>query len=101
MSTESNEIDFRSLVVPEHLALFDNVAEMVQALAERTLVLSPEIWAALCVALAESVQAHRALAAAWSTEARDRLRLAEALLRDITGADHVNDVLPPDFKDEN
>lgn len=91
-------IDFRSLVVPEHLGLFDKVAEMMQVLATRKLVLNPSIWAALCVALAQSVQAHRALDAAGSTEARDRLRLSEALLREITGADHVNDVLPPDFK---
>lgn len=100
-SDELAELDFRSLVVPEHLALFDNVAEMMQVLATRKLVLNPSIWAALCVALAQSVQAHRALDAAGSTEARDRLRLAEALLREITGADHVNDVLPPDFKDVN
>jgi hypothetical protein len=47
------------------------------------------------------VQAHRALEAAGSTDARDRLQLAEALPREITGAEHVNDVLPPDFKDVN
>lgn len=97
-SPGSAEIDFRTLVVREHLAFFDHVAEMMRVLAGRKLVLAPAIWAALCVALAESVQAHRALDAAGSTEARDRLQLAEALLREITGADHVNDVLPPDYR---
>jgi hypothetical protein len=95
------DIDYRRLVVIEHLALFDNIVEMMKPMAGREVNLSPTVWAALCVALAQSVQAHRALEAAGSTDARDRLQLAEALLREITGAEHVNDVLPPDFKNVN
>lgn len=53
------------------------------------------------MALAESVQAHRILASAGNAAARDRLPLVEALLVEITGADHIDEVLPPDFADLN
>jgi hypothetical protein len=39
----SAEIDYRSLVVIEHLALFDNVAEMMEPLARRKVNLSPTV----------------------------------------------------------
>ena len=65
--------------------------------AMKNVTLAPPLWAALCVALAESVQAHRILAADGNPLARGRLALVEALLVDITAADHVDEVLPPDF----
>lgn len=90
---------FRDLVVPEHVAFFDFIESQLRGEAMKNVTLAPPLWAALCVALAESVQAHRILAADGNPLARGRLALVEALLVDITAADHVDEVLPPDFGD--
>jgi hypothetical protein len=101
MSESTGKTPFRALVVPQHLPFFDHVARMLRDSAMKEITLAPPLWAALCVALAESVQAHRILAAEGNSAARDRLPLVEALLVEITGADHVDEVLPPDFADLN
>lgn len=101
MSASTAQTSFRALVVPQHLHFFDHVARLVREAAMGTITLAPPLWAALCVALAESVQAHRILASDGNAAARDRLPLVEALLVEITGADHIDDVLPPDFADLN
>ena len=88
---------FRDLVVPEHMAFFDFVEHLLREDTMQQITLAPPIWAALCVALAESVQAHRILAAHGNPVASARLALVETLLVEITAADHVDDVLPPDI----
>lgn len=91
-------IPYRTLVVAEHLPFFDHVAGLLERrnAARRPLTLAPALWAALCTALVESVQAHRMLAAGGDTAARERLALAEALLVEVTDAENIDDVLPPE-----
>lgn len=89
-------IRYRDLVVPEHLAFFDHVTRLLEARrGAAPVTLSPAVWAALCTALVESVQAHRHLAGRHPA-ARARLPLAERLLTEITDAERVDDVLPPE-----
>jgi hypothetical protein len=90
---------YRNLVVPEHLRFYDEVVARVgeQIAAKGEMAISAPIWAALCTALAESVQAHRALAESGNEAAAARLALAEQLLADITDADNADDVVPTDF----
>lgn len=92
-------IPYRHLVVPEHQRFFDEVRAVMsrQVSTYGPIALSPPLWAAVCTALAESVQAHRVLAESGDPAARERLALAEALLADATNADHATDVLPPEF----
>lgn len=89
-------IPYRTLVVPEHLPFFDHIAGIMEARPAPSLTISPAIWAALCTALAESVQAHRMLAAAGNGAAAERIALAEALLVEVTDAKSIEDVLPHD-----
>jgi hypothetical protein len=93
---------YRTLVVPEHLPFYDHVVALLeQSGSTGDHVLTPPLWAALCTALAESVQGHRILAAEGNAAARQRLPLAEALLAEITGAENVDEVLPPEMADLN
>ncbi|HEX8696987.1 MAG TPA: hypothetical protein VF746_31505 [Longimicrobium sp.] len=91
-------IPYRTLVVPEHLPFFDHIAELLETrlAAQPSLTITPALWAALCTALAESVQAHRMLAEGGNAAARERLALAEALLVEVTDAECIDDVLPLD-----
>lgn len=87
---------YRTLVVPEHLPFFDHIAGVMEARPAPSLTISPPLWAALCTALAQSVQAHRMLASAGNDAAAERIALAEALLVEVTDAASIEDVLPPD-----
>jgi hypothetical protein len=89
-------IPYRTLVVPEHLPFFDHIAGIMAARPAPSLTISPPLWAALCTALAESVQAHRMLATVGNDAAAERIALAEALLIEVTDAESIDDVLPPD-----
>ena len=99
MTQSTDPMPFRRLVVRQHRPFFDHVEAMLRGDAMKKISLAPPLWAALCVASAESVQAHRILAMQGNAAARDRLPLVEALLVELTGADHVDDVMPPDFAD--
>jgi hypothetical protein len=90
---------YRNLVVPEHLRFYDAVVAHLekQIAAAGEIAISAPIWAALCTALAQSIQAHRAHADAGNDAAAARLPLAEQLLADLTNADDAGDVVPIDF----
>lgn len=93
---------YRDLVAPEHRAYFDALESLIRRLQAKrgATALGPTLWAAIATALAESVQAHRALADSGFESARERLALAEMLLAELIDADSASDVLPAEFGGE-
>jgi hypothetical protein len=90
---------YRDLVAPEHRAYFDALESLIRRLQTKrgAAALGPTLWAAIATALAQSVQAHRALVDSGSEAAGERLALAELLLAELTDANSASDVLPAEF----
>jgi nucleotidyltransferase/DNA polymerase involved in DNA repair len=94
--------DFRLLVGTDHRPLYDRVVERARARGRRarecTIALRPEDFAALVVAVAESVGAHRFIVnhgeSAHARVAEPRLALAERLLTEMMDAQSIDEILP-------
>lgn len=95
----SAQSPYREIVVSEHRAYFDEVETRIRRLqaSRGAAALGPTLWAAIATAVAESVQAHRALVEAGFEAARERLALAETLLAELTDAESAADILPSEF----